>query len=333
VTSDERDSASRLSDALDDLFERRTDRPQDDTDRPGLVAHDDIAPPLEPRLAQREPSELATAQSTLAASDATGGPYVLPPIVLATEPPPNTNEVDAATDISAVPSRNEPAPAVPRAVPATAPTSPAGGALPTSWGDNMPVVTAPAAGELRAAGRRPRVRRVTRVIRHVDPWSVFKVGLIFSLVMYVVVLSSGVLLWRVAESTGSLDNVERWFTQFGWETFDFKGGELFRNAWIIGLFGVVAMTGALVLMATLFNLVSDIVGGVRVTVLEEEVIERTMSNARRYVVRRPVDTGRAGASVSNWSVDDNEPIGTVETQPTVVSATGPKPTSDWSADD
>ncbi|HEY4334010.1 MAG TPA: hypothetical protein VGM78_15620, partial [Ilumatobacteraceae bacterium] len=36
--------------------------------------------------------------------------------------------------------------------------------------------------------RRPRVRRVTRVIRHVDPWSVFKVALCFSMVLYAVCL-------------------------------------------------------------------------------------------------------------------------------------------------
>ena len=71
-----------------------------------------------------------------------------------------------------------------------------------------------------APGRRPRVRRVTRVVRHVDPSSVFKVTLIFNTVAYVVCLTSGVLLWRVADSTGTLDNIERWFTQFGWETFE-----------------------------------------------------------------------------------------------------------------
>ena len=98
------------------------------------------------------------------------------------------------------------------------------------------------------------------------------------------------LLWRVADSTGTLDNIERWFTQFGWETFELKGGEIFHNAWIIGLFGAVGLTGSAVLAATLFNLVSDIVGGVRVTVLEEEVVERTASSAasvRRAPAARP----------------------------------------------
>jgi hypothetical protein len=140
---------------------------------------------------------------------------------------------------------------------------------------------------LRSPRRRPRVRRVSRVLRHIDPWSVFKVAAIFSLATYVSVLTSGVLLWRVADSTGTLANIERWFTQFGWETFELKGDDIFSAAWVIGLFVAVGTTGFAVLSATLFNLVSDIVGGVRVSVLEEEVTERTDDPISRFRLRRP----------------------------------------------
>ena len=118
--------------------------------------------------------------------------------------------------------------------------------------------------------RRQRVRKVTRVVRHIDPWSAFKVGIVFSLAAYLVGLTAGVLLWRVADSTGTLGNIERWFTQFGWETFELKGEEVFAAARTIGLFLSIALTGLIVLLATLFNLVSDVVGGLRVSVLEEE---------------------------------------------------------------
>jgi hypothetical protein len=145
------------------------------------------------------------------------------------------------------------------------------------------------AGAFRSPGRRPRVRKVTRVVRHIDPWSTFKVALVFSIVLYGVLLTAGVLLWNVASNTGTVDNIERWFTQFGWESYELKGGEIFHNAWIAGLFGVVGLTGLAVLSATLFNLISDMVGGVRVTVLEEEVIERTTSQSDRFIIRRPPD--------------------------------------------
>jgi hypothetical protein len=58
---------------------------------------------------------------------------------------------------------------------------------------------------------------------------------------------------------------------FGWETFRFDGSELFGSLWILGLLGVILGTGLWVLLATVFNLITDLVGGVRVTVLEEEV--------------------------------------------------------------
>ena len=118
---------------------------------------------------------------------------------------------------------------------------------------------------------KPRVRRVSRVIRDIDPWSVFKVGLAFHLVCYFVALISLVLLWNVAQSTGTLDNVENFLESFGWQTFKFDGSQLFANLSILGLFGVVLGTGMWVLLATIFNLITDLVGGVRVTVLEEEV--------------------------------------------------------------
>ena len=138
----------------------------------------------------------------------------------------------------------------------------------------------------RMVGRRPRVRRVTRVVRHVDPWSVFKVAVVFCAVLYVVTLTSIVLLWNVAYSTGTVDNVERFFESFGWEEFQFNGGELYHTVWTGGLFVAVGLTGAIVLAATLFNLITDLVGGIRLTVLEEEVVERTTSPMRRFVVRR-----------------------------------------------
>lgn len=138
----------------------------------------------------------------------------------------------------------------------------------------------------RVLGRKPRVRKVTRVVRHVDPWSVFKIAIIAHLVLYIIVLTASVLLWNVANATGTVDNVERFFESFGWNSFEFNGGELYHAGWIAGLFVVIGLTGLAVLVATLFNLITDLVGGVRFTVLEEEVLETRTSPMRRFVVRR-----------------------------------------------
>jgi hypothetical protein len=97
-----------------------------------------------------------------------------------------------------------------------------------------------------------------------------------------------VLLWNLANSTGTVDNVERFFESFGWESFEFKGGEIYHSYWIIGLFLVVAGTGLNVTLAVLFNLIADLVGGVGVTVLEEEVrVVRTDDSARDEAATSP----------------------------------------------
>ena len=124
----------------------------------------------------------------------------------------------------------------------------------------------------KTSARAPRVRRVTRVIREIDPWSAFKVGLAFHLVVYFTVLIASVLLWSVASATGTIDNIERFLMSFGWESFQFHGWTLLMNEILLGLLLVALLTIVWVLGATMFNLITDLEGGIRVSVLEEEVL-------------------------------------------------------------
>jgi hypothetical protein len=121
--------------------------------------------------------------------------------------------------------------------------------------------------------RRPRIRRVNRVVRRVDAWTVFKISAIFYFVAYIILLVAGVLLWNLAYTTGTVGNVEGFIRDlFGLKTFTFNGEEIFRASWVLGLFLAIAGTGLNVTLCVLFNLIADLVGGVRVTVLEEEVV-------------------------------------------------------------
>jgi len=133
---------------------------------------------------------------------------------------------------------------------------------------------------------RPRVRKVTRVVRSVDAWSVFKVALIFFVSMGVVLMTAAVLLWNLAQSTGTLDNVEGFFREaLNYDTFQLKADPLFHAALVLTILFVVAGTGLSVVMAVLFNLIADLTGGIRVTVLEREVVARDDPRGRRS--RRP----------------------------------------------
>ncbi len=142
--------------------------------------------------------------------------------------------------------------------------------------------------------RRPRVRKVNRIVRRVDAWSVFKIALVFWAVTLVIFLVAGLLLWNLAESTGTLTNIEGFIKElFGLEAFEFDGSKVFRASWMIGAVLVVAMTAMTVTMAVLFNLISDLFGGVRVTVLEEEVVLRRAPTAVAAPASQPPPDGAA----------------------------------------
>ena len=119
---------------------------------------------------------------------------------------------------------------------------------------------------------RPRMRRVVRILREIDVWSVFKVALVVHAACVVVAMLTLTLLWSVASASGTIDNVENFLESFGWDTFTFRGADLFVNAGgVLILLGVLG-TGVWVTAAVVFNLVTELVGGIRVTVLEEEVV-------------------------------------------------------------
>ncbi len=122
---------------------------------------------------------------------------------------------------------------------------------------------------------RMRARKVRRVVRHVDPWSVLKLSLIFYFCLFLIVMVAGVILWNIASQSGTIDNLESLVEELGsFETFRFEGDTVFRASALAGLILVITGTGLNVLLAVLFNLISDLVGGLRLTVIEEKTVRR-----------------------------------------------------------
>jgi hypothetical protein len=113
------------------------------------------------------------------------------------------------------------------------------------------------------------------VIRRVDTWTVLRFSILFYLSMLVVVLVAGAILWAAASSVGVLDSFEKFITELlSLDSFHFRAGLIFRSTLVGGLVLVLLGTGANVLMAVIYNLTSDVVGGVEVSVLEEEPARR-----------------------------------------------------------
>jgi len=134
----------------------------------------------------------------------------------------------------------------------------------------------------RLQERRLRARKVRRLVRHIEPWSVLKVGLLFNFCMWIVTMVAGVLLWNAAVTSGVISDIEQFATEiFALETFEFNGEQIFEAVALGGLVVAVGLTGFMVLVAILLNLISDLTGGIRVTVVEEETARPISTLPRR----------------------------------------------------
>jgi hypothetical protein len=133
--------------------------------------------------------------------------------------------------------------------------------------------------ERRQLGRL-RARKVKRIVRHIDPWSVLKLSLLFYACLFVVFMVAGTLLWNLAGAAGTISSIESFIKDLGaFKTFSFSGGTIFRASFLAGLILVIAGSGLNVLLTVLFNLISDLVGGIRISVIEEESARPIASEA------------------------------------------------------
>jgi hypothetical protein len=135
--------------------------------------------------------------------------------------------------------------------------------------DPEPEAPAPAPSPPSAAAPVARARTSRVVMRRVDPWSVLKLSLLFYLCMCLVLLVAGSLLWAAASAAGVVGNIESFVADIGFDDFRFIPGDILRASTIGGLVLVVAGTLANTLLAVLFNLMADIVGGLKVTLAED----------------------------------------------------------------
>ncbi len=121
--------------------------------------------------------------------------------------------------------------------------------------------------------RRLQSRKVRRVVRHIDPWSVLTFSVLFHLCVFAALLLASVLVWNAAEAAGTIEDLEGFILELGdYETFEIKGDVVFRAAVAIAGILTLASSVLLVLLTVVFNLISDLVGGIRMTVIEEETV-------------------------------------------------------------
>jgi len=128
----------------------------------------------------------------------------------------------------------------------------------------------------RVKGRRTnrRGRRVRRVVRRIELWSVLKLSLVLYTCLYVAVLATLAVIWGLAYSSGQIENLQDFLADVGLENYRFYGDQMFRACAAIGAVGVLAGTVITVLTAALVNVISEVTGGIRLVVIEEETPPR-----------------------------------------------------------
>jgi hypothetical protein len=193
----------------------------------------------------------------------------------------------AAAGGEAIPQAPVPQPSVPP-VPAPLPHSSATSARPIPGmgpatdagpmtGAGAPVVGAREArgrSAGRSGGRGPRRARLQ--LRHIDTWSAFKISFVLSVAMFCIWMVAVGILYGVLNGLGVFDTLNDLFGQVGGA----KAGEpvkpvitlgvVFWGAGIIGAVNIVLMTALATVGTFIYNMCSDLVGGLEITLSERD---------------------------------------------------------------
>jgi hypothetical protein len=142
------------------------------------------------------------------------------------------------------------------------------------------VATAATAATVGQPLRTGKPKRARLVVRRVDPWSVLKFSLLFSLCLFVVFVVAVAALYFALDALGVFDSVNQFVRDVtqanpggkatGGFDVTFSAGRIIGSAVVIGLINVVIITAISTLGAFLYNLCADIVGGIEVTLGERE---------------------------------------------------------------
>lgn len=118
---------------------------------------------------------------------------------------------------------------------------------------------------------RPVIRRVKRTVKHVDPVSVLKLSLFLYGCLLVVWLVLAAVAYWVVDALGFFDALDEFREGFViWENFEINLMAVEKWAFLIGV--TLAIVGSIVnaFLAFLYNVASDLVGGVELTFVERD---------------------------------------------------------------
>ena len=124
----------------------------------------------------------------------------------------------------------------------------------------------PAVAQAETAVRRSRVE-----MTKVDLWSVLKVSLCFYLAGLAMMIIAGLVVWLLLDASGGIHNFEKFMGDImSAKDYRLVASQILLGAVLVGLVIVALMTIITVIAAALYNLFSELVGGVEVTLVEAD---------------------------------------------------------------
>jgi hypothetical protein len=125
----------------------------------------------------------------------------------------------------------------------------------------------------RRTSRGPR--RASLQVKRVDPWSVLKLALVLSVALFFVWMIAVAVLYGVLDGMGVWDQLNGTFTELTQPANSvgqplISAGRVFSIAAVVGLINAVLMTALATVAAFIYNVASDVAGGIEVTLSERE---------------------------------------------------------------
>jgi hypothetical protein len=137
--------------------------------------------------------------------------------------------------------------------------------------------TSPATQGKPVAGRRPPRRARLRLTR-IDPWSVMKTSFLLSIALGIVTVVSVLMVWMVLDAAGVWDSINNTVKDIlggesagSFDIEDYLGtSRVIGFTMLVAVIDVVLLTAIATLGAFLYNMAAALLGGVEVTLSEDE---------------------------------------------------------------
>ncbi|HET9875004.1 MAG TPA: DUF3566 domain-containing protein [Mycobacterium sp.] len=152
-----------------------------------------------------------------------------------------------------------------------------------SYGSELPDLSgsAPHAAQRKSIAQRVQVSarprgpvRASMQIRRIDPWSTLKVSLVLSVALFFVWMIAVAFLYLVLGGMGVWSklnsNVGDLLTNTSGAGELVSSGSIFGFATLIGLVNIVVLTAMATLGAVIYNVSTDVVGGIEVTLADRD---------------------------------------------------------------